>query len=67
MKFTEAQLEKAIIDLLGTEGYRHVHGGDIQHAKSEVPFKDDLKEFLLHRYAGDNITSVEYIGTAHDN
>ena len=59
MKFTEAQLEKAIIDLLGSERYRHIHGASIQRAKSEVLLKDDLKEFLLRRYKDDAITESE--------
>jgi hypothetical protein len=33
MKFTEAQLESAIIELLGVEGYPHVLGGAIERQR----------------------------------
>ena len=35
MKFTEAQLESAIIELLGAEGYPHVLGEAIERTQSE--------------------------------
>ena len=59
MKFTEAQLEQAIIDLLGEEGYPHVLGGTIQRNADEVLIKEDLKRFLNERYSGDGITPTE--------
>ena len=46
MKFTEAQLEQAIIDLLKEEGYPHVKGDSIPRDPSEVLIKEDLKTFL---------------------
>ncbi|MBT6047756.1 MAG: hypothetical protein HOG49_13185, partial [Candidatus Scalindua sp.] len=49
MKFTEAQLEKAFIDLLGQEGITHQHGGDISRADDEVLIKADIKSYLLGR------------------
>lgn len=36
MKFNEAQLEQAFIDLLGKEGYPHVIGEVISRATVEV-------------------------------
>ena len=36
MKFTEAQLEAAIIELLGGQGFLYFPGGDIERDKSEV-------------------------------
>ncbi len=59
MKFTEAQLESAIIELLGKEGYRHVLGEAIDREPNEVLIKDDLRTFLSKQYAGDKITSQE--------
>lgn len=60
MKFTEAQLEKAIIELLGEEGFPHVCGENIQRASvSEVLIKDDLRTFLRNHYKEDGITSAE--------
>lgn len=59
MKFTEAQLEAAIIELLGEQGFPYVPGGDIERDKSEVLIKADLRQFLFEKYAEDNITSGE--------
>ena len=36
-KFNEAQLEAAIIELLGKEGYTHVFGEAIERHTQEVP------------------------------
>jgi type I restriction enzyme R subunit len=59
MKFTEAQLEAAIIQLLGEVGYPHVLGESINRQPDEVLIKDDLRAFLAARYAADNITPGE--------
>ncbi|MDA7924694.1 HsdR family type I site-specific deoxyribonuclease [Mariniblastus sp.] len=59
MKFTEAQLEAAIIQLLNEVGYPHVLGADIDRQPGEVLIKDDLRAFLAARYAADNITPGE--------
>ena len=59
MKFTEAQLEKAFIDLLGQEGITHQHGGDIVRADDEVLIKADIKSYLLGRYKAEGITDTE--------
>lgn len=59
MKFTEAQLEQAIIELLGEEGYPHVLGETISRSPEEVLIKDDLRAFLREHYANDGITQSE--------
>ncbi len=59
MKFTEAQLEQAIIELLGEEGFPHVLGETIQRTPDEVLIKDDLRTFLREHYANDGITQSE--------
>ena len=59
MKFTEAQLESAIIELLGAEGYLHVLGEAIERQPQEVLIKADLRAFLAKQYAADNITPQE--------
>ena len=63
MKFTEAQLEEAIIELLGEQGYPHVLGETIQRGPEEVVLKDDLREYLRERFTRDGITDgeIEYI------
>ena len=56
MKFTEAQLEAAIIELLEGQGYPYVPGNQIARAPTDVIIKDDLRTFLAKRYANDDIT-----------
>ncbi|MEL0630097.1 HsdR family type I site-specific deoxyribonuclease [Psychromonas aquatilis] len=65
MKFTEAKLEEAIIELLGEQGYPHSKGGehpllvDGVRAQSEVLIKADLRAFLAKRYESAGITGGE--------
>ncbi|MEH6735016.1 MAG: HsdR family type I site-specific deoxyribonuclease [Shewanella sp.] len=59
MKFTEAKLEEAIIELLGEQGYPYVRGCDIERDNTDVLIKADLSQYLAKRYAGDNITPGE--------
>ena len=59
MKFSEYQLESAIIELLEAEGYPHVLGEAIDHQPQEVVIKADLRTFLSKRYAPDDITPKE--------
>ncbi len=59
MKFTEAKLEQAIIDLPGKEGYPHVLGETISREPGDVLIKDDLRSFLATQYASDSITPDE--------
>jgi type I restriction enzyme, R subunit len=59
MKFTEAQLESAIIELLEAEGYLHVLGEAIERQPQEVLIKADLRAFLAKQYAADHIMPQE--------
>ena len=59
MKFTEAQLESAIIALLGAEGYPHVLSDTIKSRRQDVLIKADLRALLAVRYAADQITPQE--------
>lgn len=59
MKFTEAQLEQAFIELLVQEDIPHVLGGDIARPEEEVLIKEDLKAFLLSQYKAENLTALE--------
>jgi type I restriction enzyme, R subunit len=61
MKFTEAQLETAIIELLGEAGYPHVAGETIEREPPEVLIKADLRAFLAKQYAKDGITEGEIV------
>jgi len=62
MKFTEAQLENAIIQLLGEQGYPHVLGGELQRGATDVLIKDDLRTYLTLQYADVGITASEIDG-----
>ena len=59
MKFTEAHLEAAILELLGQEGYTHVLGESIPRKPTDVLIREDLASYLSSRYAPDGITSGE--------
>jgi len=65
MKFTEAQLETAIIELLGEAGYPHVLGETIERQPQEVLIKADLRAFLARQYATDGITPGEIEAVIH--
>jgi type I restriction enzyme R subunit len=59
MKYTEAQLEAAIIELLVQQGYPHIVGSTIKREPESVLIKADLRQFLATRYANDHITTNE--------
>ena len=51
----EAQLESAIIELLGPMGYPRVIGSEIQREPKHVLIKEDLIAFLAFRHANEGI------------
>ncbi len=59
MKFTEAKLEQAFIELLGNEDYPHFLGNTIARADDEVLIEEDLKNYLLNRYKKEQLTETE--------
>lgn len=59
MKYTEHQLEQAVIKLLEDQNYTHIVGDTIERNPDEVLIKSDLKNFLARRNAADNITASE--------
>lgn len=59
MKFTEAKLEQAVVELLAEQGYPHLLGGQLTRNNSDVLIKEDLRAFLTKRYAKNNITTGE--------
>ena len=58
-KFTEAQLEKAFIDLLEQEQIPYVPGVSINRTSQEVLIKEDLESFLSKKYKAEQITQGE--------
>ena len=59
MKFTEAKLEQAFIELLGIEGFPHLLGNSISRADDEVLIEEDLKTYLLDRYETEGLNNLE--------
>ncbi|MGZ9819399.1 type I restriction endonuclease subunit R [Peribacillus simplex] len=59
MKFTEASLEQAVIELFEAEYYQHQSGMHIHKEMSDVLLRGDIKTFLLNRYSNDDITTNE--------
>lgn len=57
--FKEEKLELAILELLKNEGFSHVQGGLLHRVSSDVLLKEDLRDYLSRRYAGDCITDSE--------
>ena len=58
-KFTEDQLEQAIIELFVEQGYEYVLGESIHRQYDDILLLDDLRSFLTARYAKDGISDVE--------
>ncbi|MBL7854722.1 MAG: type I restriction endonuclease subunit R [Cyclobacteriaceae bacterium] len=59
MKFTEEKLEKAFTELLGQEGFAHQLGVALARKPDDVLIEEDLRTFLLNRYAPQSITRNE--------
>ena len=59
MKFTEAKLEQAFIELLGNENFPHFLGNSISRVDDEVLIEEDLKNYLLNRYKKEQLTVIE--------
>ena len=60
LKFTEAKLEQAIIELLGEQGFTHVLGETLVRKNNEqVLITDDLRHYLASQYQADDITASE--------
>lgn len=62
MKFTEAQLEQAFIDLLATEDIPHYTGNVFLRNPDDVLIREDLVAFLRKKYTSENLTDDEIDG-----
>lgn len=60
--FNEHSLEMAIMELFQDEGYLYLNGEQIHRERSEVLLTDDLRQYLLNRYAKDGLTTTEVGG-----
>ena len=57
--FNEHALEMSIMKLFQDEGYSYVNGSHIHRERTEVLLTDDLKQYLLNRYASEGLTNSE--------
>ncbi len=57
--FNEHALEMAIMELLERQDYLYQSGETIHKELSEVLLLDDLRLFLMERYATEGITALE--------
>lgn len=55
----EAQLELSVMELFQQEGYEYLSGDSILREKSDVLLKDDIRSYLMLKYAAEGITSNE--------
>lgn len=62
MQFREEALEKAVVELFAEEQIPHYHGDTIHKEMADVLLRDDLKQFLLTQYSGEEITTREIEG-----
>lgn len=58
-KFTEDELEHAIIELFQMQGYEYTYGEDIHRRFEDILLEDDLRAFLNRKYADKNLSDVE--------
>ena len=58
-KFTEDELEHAIIELFQMQGYEYTYGEDIHRRFEDILLEDDLRTFLNRKYADKNLSDVE--------
>lgn len=59
MKFYESDLEKAVVELLAEQGYKHYHAGELTRQANDALLVDDLTTFLTAKYQADNLTESE--------
>ncbi len=65
--FTEAELEKAIIELFKQQGYTYLHGDEIHRRFDNVLLYDDLNAFLLKEYPDLTPSELQKIVSRIDN
>ena len=58
-KFTEAELEKAIIELCEQQGYNYVCGDNLHRKYEDILLIDDLCSYLTSQYKNDELSDIE--------
>ena len=57
--FNESDLEEAVVELFQCEGYENIAGDSIQRNFKDILLLDDLRKFILNRYADENLSEIE--------
>lgn len=58
-KFTEAELERAIIELFRQQGYEYTYGEALHRELDTVLLEEDLRTFLIRKYQDKHLSDVE--------
>ena len=58
-KFTERELEQAIIELFQQEDYTYIYGPSIRRKTDDILLLDDLSSYLTRRYQADCLGDTE--------
>ena len=58
-KFTESELEKAIIELFEQQGYTHISGDNIHRKYEDILLLDDLRSYINSRYSSESASDIE--------
>lgn len=58
-KFTEEELERAIITLFEAQGYIYIHGDSIHRQYESILLEDDLRSFIVEKYSSEVLTENE--------
>lgn len=58
-KFTEQELELAIIEIFKKQDYIYENGDDINRSLEDILLEDDLRESIYNRYSDKNLTENE--------
>lgn len=58
-KFTEEELENAIIALFEAQGYTYVHGDSIHRQFEDILLEDDLRSYIASQYVAESLTENE--------
>ena len=55
----ESKLELSVMELLEQEGYEYISGETLLRETTDVLLRDDLKAYLMSKYADEGISSSE--------
>lgn len=58
-KFTESELEKAIIEIFEQQEYTYIYGENIHRKYTDILLLDDLRSYLHSQYDSESISEIE--------